>query len=83
MIVFVICSGVITVFAILLCVFSGQQQRKEDAYLTRQGRNQSAQARQRARQERADWDLLNNWNDGDDPAPQGRQAGKMKESQRE
>ena len=63
MIYFIICSGVITAFAIVLCMFSGRQQRKEDAYLSTQRKNASREEMEKARQEQADWDLLNKWED--------------------
>lgn len=61
MIIFIICSGIITVFAILLCLFSGRQQRKEDEYLVSRPKN--SEELEAMRRERADWDLLNHWDD--------------------
>lgn len=63
MIYFVICASVITVFAILLCVFSGRQQRKEDVYFDRQDVGDWFESRVDSEADREDWDLLNNWDE--------------------
>ena len=60
---FVICSGVITFFAVVMCLFSGRQQKKEDEYLSNRQKQASAEELERAMKEQADWDLLNNWDD--------------------
>ena len=60
MIYFIICSALITFFAVMMCLFSGQQQRKEDEYLNSQG---CKSASGKKYNDRADWDLLNNWDD--------------------
>lgn len=62
MILFIVVSGIITALAIVLCVFSGAQQRKEDQYLARRQPG-SREERERIDRERADWDLLNHWDD--------------------
>lgn len=61
MIFFIVFSGSITLFAILLCKFSGRQQRKEDEYLVWRHGQLTQEELDKIRKEREDWDLLNNW----------------------
>ena len=63
MLFFIICSGVITVFAVVMCLFSGRQQQKEDAYLSNRQKQASKEELERAMREQADWAILNNWDD--------------------
>ena len=46
-----------------MCLFSGRQQQKEDAYLSNRQKQASKEELERAMREQADWAILNNWDD--------------------